>query len=198
VDLGLENGKKLRVDTTVVESDIHHPTDSTLLWTAFESLPAWSETWTSSFHKACRDLPIGVGAPGADAGNPAHDAETAATTADSEISGTHPDHGAGVRNAREVLRKTERISSIDLMTEIAIKAIRKQIDHYCGLGDRVLDQARRRVLNGEQVPNEENLFHLRNPHRFDQARQNPEAGGVWPQGLHCGERPGFDHSISCA
>jgi len=24
--------KKLRVDTTVVQTDIHHPTDSTLLW----------------------------------------------------------------------------------------------------------------------------------------------------------------------
>ncbi len=32
VDLGVENGKKLRVDTTVVETDIHHPTDNTLLW----------------------------------------------------------------------------------------------------------------------------------------------------------------------
>src|SRR5579864_683883 len=32
VKLGLEDGSKLRVDTTVVETDIHHPTDSTLLW----------------------------------------------------------------------------------------------------------------------------------------------------------------------
>src|SRR5512141_1249312 len=32
IDLRLEDGKKLRVDTTVVQSDIHHPTDSTLLW----------------------------------------------------------------------------------------------------------------------------------------------------------------------
>ncbi len=31
VDLGLEDGTKLRVDTTVVQSDIHHPTDNTLL-----------------------------------------------------------------------------------------------------------------------------------------------------------------------
>ena len=29
VALGLEDGKKLRTDTTVVETDIHHPTDST-------------------------------------------------------------------------------------------------------------------------------------------------------------------------
>src|SRR6266481_4712376 len=32
VDRGLEDGQKLRVDTTVVETDIHHPTDNTLLW----------------------------------------------------------------------------------------------------------------------------------------------------------------------
>jgi transposase, IS5 family len=32
VDDGLEDGNKLRVDTTVVESDIHWPTDATLLW----------------------------------------------------------------------------------------------------------------------------------------------------------------------
>src|ERR1700722_2894367 len=32
VKLGLEDGSKLRVDTTVVESHIHHPTDNTLLW----------------------------------------------------------------------------------------------------------------------------------------------------------------------
>src|SRR5207302_10711191 len=32
VDLGLEEGQRLRVDSTVVQTDIHHPTDSTLLW----------------------------------------------------------------------------------------------------------------------------------------------------------------------
>jgi len=32
VAMGLEDGHKLRVDTTVVQTDIHHPTDNTLLW----------------------------------------------------------------------------------------------------------------------------------------------------------------------
>src|SRR6266702_4052073 len=32
VELGLEDGTKLRVETTVVQTDIHHPTDNTLLW----------------------------------------------------------------------------------------------------------------------------------------------------------------------
>jgi len=38
VDLGLEDGTKLRVDTTVVQTDIHYPTDSTLLWDAVRVL----------------------------------------------------------------------------------------------------------------------------------------------------------------
>ena len=32
VSAGLEDGDALRTDTTVVETDIHHPTDATLLW----------------------------------------------------------------------------------------------------------------------------------------------------------------------
>ncbi len=50
------------------------------------------------------------------------------------------------------------------MTEIAIKAVQKQVEHCCGLGDRVLDQALRRVLNGEQVPNEEKIFSVFETH----------------------------------
>src|SRR5882757_4091921 len=38
VKLGLEDGTKLRVDTTVVQTDIHHPTDNTLLWDAVRVL----------------------------------------------------------------------------------------------------------------------------------------------------------------
>ena len=38
VRLGLENGARLRVDTTVVETDIHWPTDSGLLWDAVRVL----------------------------------------------------------------------------------------------------------------------------------------------------------------
>jgi len=32
VELGVEDGKRLRVDTMIVQTDVHHPTDNTLLW----------------------------------------------------------------------------------------------------------------------------------------------------------------------
>src|SRR5713226_2490247 len=38
VQLGLEDGKKLRVDTTVVETNIHYPTDGTLLWDSVRTI----------------------------------------------------------------------------------------------------------------------------------------------------------------
>ena len=38
VQLGLEDGKTLRVDTTVVESNIHYPTDATLLWDSVRAI----------------------------------------------------------------------------------------------------------------------------------------------------------------
>jgi hypothetical protein len=34
----------------------------------------------------------------------------------------------------------------------------------CGLGERVIDQARRRVLNGEQVPTPEKIYSIFEPH----------------------------------
>ena len=37
---GLEKGKKIRVDATAVESDIHHPTDSQLLYDSIRTLTA--------------------------------------------------------------------------------------------------------------------------------------------------------------
>ena len=46
VDLGLEDGSKLRVDTTVVQTDIHHPTDNTLLMSY-----AWSLVWSATSEK---------------------------------------------------------------------------------------------------------------------------------------------------
>jgi IS5 family transposase len=165
VALGLENGKKLRVDTTVVETDIHHPTDSTLLWDSVRVV-------TRLIGRLNVLLPHGV--PGFT--NRSRSArrrmqEIQRMTPRERHERLVPKYRELIRtaeqvmgNAREVLKKTGRVSSIDLMTEIAIKAVREEIGHYCDLGDRVVDQARRRVLNGEQVPNELKIFSIFETH----------------------------------
>jgi transposase, IS5 family len=45
-----------------------------------------------------------------------------------------------------------------------IKALREEIAHYCTLGARVIDQARRRVLDGEQVPTSDKIYSIFEPH----------------------------------
>ena len=165
VALGLENGKKLRVDTTVVETDIHHPTDSTLLWDTVrvvtrlvgdldELLPQGVMGFTNRSCSARRRMQ-----------------EILRMTPKERNRRLIPKYRKLIRtteqvvaNAREALKNTERFHSIDLMTEIAIKAVRKQIHHYCGLGDRIVDQARRRVINNEHVLNEEKIFSIFETH----------------------------------
>jgi IS5 family transposase len=163
--LGLENGKKLRVDTTVVETDIHHPTDSTLLWDSVrvitrlvgdldDLLPQGVPGFTNRSRSARRRMQeILRMTP--------KQRQQRLTQKYRELIRTTEQV---VENARQVLKKTERVHSIDMMTEIEIQALRNQIDHYCGLGGRVIHQARRRVLDGEQVPNEEKIFSIFETH----------------------------------
>ena len=50
------------------------------------------------------------------------------------------------------------------LEETTMECCRKELDHYRGLGERVLDQARRRILDEEAVPNEEKIFSIFEPH----------------------------------
>ena len=65
VALGLEDGAQLRVDTTVVETDIHWPTDSTLLWDAVRVITRLVKRVGEHVPSARRGLPIAPAGRGA-------------------------------------------------------------------------------------------------------------------------------------
>src|SRR5436853_7168662 len=69
-----------------------------------------------------------------------------------------------VNSAQKVVEQTRKARGKDVLAELAIPELRKEIGHYCELGDRVIDQARRRVLEGEQVPNAEKIYSIFEPH----------------------------------
>jgi IS5 family transposase len=69
-----------------------------------------------------------------------------------------------VEAARGVLRQTRKARGRDMIADMAAAELRKEIEHFCRLGDRVIDQARRRVLDGEQVPNAEKVYSIFEPH----------------------------------
>jgi IS5 family transposase len=64
----------------------------------------------------------------------------------------------------EALQEGMRQQRYDIIGHATAEAIVHEMGHYRSLGHRVVDQARRRVLNGEQVPNEEKIFSIFEPH----------------------------------
>jgi len=66
--------------------------------------------------------------------------------------------------ARSALKDSHNGRGKDLFCDLAIAGLRNEIDRYCGLADRVIDQARRRVLEGEQVPTAEKIYSIFEPH----------------------------------
>lgn len=165
VDLGLEDGKRLRVDTTVTETDIHHPTDNTLLWDVVRVL-------TRLIGRLGKVLPKGID----NFSNRTRCARRrmqeiqrmTARQRHTQQKGKYR-HLIGitqqvVHNARGVLEKTKDQCAVDPMDDIMIGELRRKIDHYCQLGARVIGQSRRRVLEGEQVATEEKIYSIFETH----------------------------------
>lgn len=165
VSLGLEDGRKLRVDTTVVETDIHHPTDSTLLWDSVRVV-------TRLVRKLGAVLPAGVG-PFTNRTRRARRRmqEIQRMTATERRRRQVRTYRALIRvteqviaEARAVVTRPVRVRGLDLMTQVAVDALRAEIARHCELGTRVITQASRRVLQGEQVPTEEKLYSIFETH----------------------------------
>lgn len=166
VGLGLEDGQKLRVDTTVVQTDIHHPTDNTLLWDVVRVVTRLVDCLAAALGrrriKGFRDR--------------TRSARRRMQEIQRMTSRQRQEQLIGryreligiaeevVQSARTALRHTRKARGADMITELAISGTRKEIEHYCTLGDRVIDQSRRRVLEGEQVPTGEKLYSIFEPH----------------------------------
>lgn len=165
VQLGLEDGKQLRVDTTVAETNIHFPTDATLLWDTVRTVTRLVEDLQEI-------LPRGV--PGFTNRTRSARRRMQALermSAQERQTQQEPKYRELLRiteqvlaNARQVVQKTARVKGIDVVAGAAVEQLRQQIAGYCQLGDRVIDQTRRRVIGGEQVPAEEKVYSIFEPH----------------------------------
>ena len=166
VDLGLEDGSKLRVDTTVMETDIHHPTDNTLLWDVVRVITRLVGQLAKARKRQCfkgfcnRTRAARRRMQEIQRMTSRQRQERQTTTYRALIGITEE----VVESARRVVQDTSNASGKDLFADLAVAGFRKGIEHYCGLGDRVIDQARRRVLNGEQLADAEKIYSIFEPH----------------------------------
>ena len=166
VELELEDGAKLRVDTTVVQTNIHHPTDNTLLWDVVRVV-------TRLVRRLAKALELprikGFCDRTRSARRRMYEIQRMTTRQrhEQQIATYRMLIGIAeevVGNARAGLEKTRKMHGKDMFADIAIEELRRQIEHFCRLGDRVIDQTRRRVLDGEQVPTNEKIYSIFEPH----------------------------------
>src|SRR5712664_2072735 len=167
VQLGLEDGKSLRVDTTVVETNIHYPTDATLLWDAVrtitrliedlqEKLPDRVQGFTNRTRSVRRRMQAIQRMSAAERTHQQEPKYRELIRITEQV----------VNNARQVVEKAKAAAGTgaDLITSLSIDSLRSEITGYCKLADRVIDQSRRRVLQGEKVPTEEKIYSIFESH----------------------------------
>lgn len=168
VDNDMISGDKLRSDTTAVETNVHYPTDSHLLWDVYRVL--------CSFIKGIRKI------------NPALVGEQrfhlkpykAIYFSISRLAGQKNKKSAIKKlykqiipaveriifSAQEIIKKCKEEIELNPMSDYSLKlAIRisetePKIEYCKG----ILEQARHRVIEGEQVPNDKKIFSLFEPH----------------------------------
>ena len=163
--LGVEDGKKLRVDTTVVETNIHYPTDATLLWDSVrtitrlvgdlhDKLPNGVQGFTNRTRSARRRMQQIQRMTASQRQQQQEIKYRELLRITQQV----------VKNARQAIDQAQEIGGIDVVAGLVIDQLCKQIVSYCGLADRVIDQTRRRVIEGEAVPAEQKVYSIFEDH----------------------------------
>jgi IS5 family transposase len=152
----IEKGREVRIDCTVVDAPIHHPTDSSLLWDAVRSM--------TRLLQQLREQTEGVRISFKD-----H-----TRCAKRRMLGIYNAKNNTVRRKvyRDLLRVTERVlgyargalrileRACCLFPAKPVEALKKLM----ALTGKVIDQATRRVIHGESVPSGEKVVSLFEPH----------------------------------
>ena len=167
VELRLADVRKIRTDTSVVETNIHFPTDSGLLWDVVR-------VQTRLVNELREELGDRLG------GDFSHRTRRARRRMQeiSRMTGRTRTRQQ-VRKYRDLIQVTEEVmqkaaaharaakgllDGLDPMRAALVSGLAAEIEEFGRLGQRVVDQTRRRVMGGEQVPVEEKLFSIFEPH----------------------------------
>lgn len=166
VEEGLIDGRRLRLDTTAVETNIRWPTDSGLLWDTYRVLCRLINTARDLDPESASDRRL---------------QPRRAKRLHTKIARRSGKKGVVSEAAKSLYRSL--IALVDDVLECVpsvAKRLRQRggvadyaplsaalithLEHFRSLGLKVVSQARRRVIDGEQVPNDEKIFSIFEPH----------------------------------
>lgn len=149
---GVERGRKVRVDSTVVQAHVHAPTDSSLLWDGVRVL-------TRLLKRADERFGFGLYTD--------HRRRAKRRMLAIQHTGSPAKRTAAYRDLLKVAAKTvgyAQRATEHLEGNPEAEKLVHELAHYTGLLGRVMNQTRRRVLEGEMVPASDKLVSLFEPH----------------------------------
>jgi transposase, IS5 family len=161
---GIEKGRKVRIDATVVGSPIHHPTDSELLWDGVRKL-------TDLMQKARKLL----GSRYVSFPNRTRRAKRRRQ----EILNAQRKPQRRKASYRDLLAVTDEVCAsalgvrdrllsppvqIDPLEALAAESLAAEVERFVALARRVIEQTRRRIIDGESVPAEQKIVSIFEEH----------------------------------
>ncbi|MCK5486310.1 MAG: transposase, partial [Desulfobacterales bacterium] len=155
---GFESGRKIRIDSTAIDTDIHDPTDATLLFDGIRVISRWLNDgyklspqpdykYSNHTRVGKRRLMSIINAKNSDTRVAAyHDlVDYSIKAVDYAVS------------AIPVLESYQNDSLIDILTAGHLAG---QLERVVGLMGKVINQTERRVFNEEKVPSSEKIISL--------------------------------------
>ena len=150
---GFEKGRKVRFDSTVVESNIHKPTDSSLLYDTVRvlarlmgRLPAGASSGFSNHSRRAKRRHIAI----------------ANAKRSKERKALYKDLFKITKNTLSAAQRL--VTKYSGRYDAATDQLCGKIIHFHELGSKVLSQAERRILNEEKVPVEDKVVSIFEEH----------------------------------
>jgi IS5 family transposase len=158
-DLGVEKGTKVRTDCLVVESNIHHPTDSSLLWDCVRVLARLMKRAQKAFGLDFVNHRLRAKRRALEISNAASMDERKPLYRDLLAVTEHT-----LEQARDVAKRLQTMQVFDGSQAALALVLAAEINHFVPLVNQVVSQAERRVLRDESVPAAQKIVSIFEPH----------------------------------
>jgi IS5 family transposase len=156
------SSEKLRVDTTAVETNIHYPTDSTLLWDGFRTLARLLKSVQSDLSNMGLVHRYHVKKVKKLAQYISRNASKKSKGSKRKLKSIYKTLIVRVQGIVAIAQQAAQV--LRLRYDITCNAIADELSHFTPLVNKVIDQAIRRIFDGEVVPASEKIYSLFEEH----------------------------------
>ncbi len=156
---GVESGKKVRIDCTVTDSNIHDPTDGQLLWDVVRVLTRLMSQAKERFGLQFRNRTLQAKRRSmtifhAKTPKKRKNAYLDLLAATNDV----------MESARRIKDELRHVKISSLSDIVLVESLSYRLEHFTGLGERVEDQTHRRIVFEESVPASDKIVSIFEEH----------------------------------